>query len=228
MQESSLHAALKNYYTLPGDQQEVPVGGYLIDVLSGDMLIEIQTGNFSAMKSKLPALLEQHPVLLVHPIAVEKWIVRLGENGKTIESRRKSPRRGKAVDVFWEMVRIPHLINHPNFALEVLLVRAEELRRNDGKGSWRRGGWSIADHRLLEVVDRIRFRSADDFRKLLPAGLEQPFTTRQLAKALGIRVNQAGKMVYCLRSMNVLIQTGKLSRSYLYMEILHEEKEQPG
>jgi hypothetical protein len=79
--------------------------------------------------------------------------VRFSENNSLPPVRRKSPRRGKLEDLFLELVRIPHLINHPNLTLEVLLIREEEIRHADGKGSWRRRGVSIIDHRLLEIID---------------------------------------------------------------------------
>ena len=75
-QESSLHAALKEWYADPDDAVEVAVDGYQIDVISGELLVEIQTGNFSAMRVKLRRLLPAHPVRLVYPIAREKWICR--------------------------------------------------------------------------------------------------------------------------------------------------------
>lgn len=216
MQESSLHVALKNYYTREGDRQEAAVDGYFIDVVSGDVLIEIQTGNFTYLKTKLVALLDRHPVLVVHPIPVEKWIVRLPAEGDTPLDRRKSPRRGRLEHIFLELVRIPDLIVHPNFALEILLTREEELRRNDGRGSWRRKGWSIADRRLLEVVDRVPLRSPEDFLAFLPPTLEQPFTSRQLGKSLSLPGYLAGKAAYCLRQMGLIEQTGRRGRSYLY------------
>lgn len=217
MQETSLHAALKDYYTR-GDQdaQEVSVDGYLVDVVSGELLIEIQTGNFSALKEKLPVLLANHPLLLVHPIAQEKWIVRLPEKGQAPLKRRKSPRRGRVEHVFLELVRIPNLIKHPNFSLEVLLTREEELQREDGKGSWRRKGRSIADRRLLEVVQRIRFDSPEDFQPFLPTSLPHMFTSRELGQALGVPRYLAQKAIYCLRTMGLIQREGKRRRSYLY------------
>lgn len=217
MQETSLHAALKDFYTRSEqDAQEVPVDGYLVDVVSGELLIEIQTGNFSALKEKLPVLLENHPLLLVHPIAQEKWIVRLPERGEKPLKRRKSPRRGRVEHVFLELVRIPNLITHPNFSLEVLLTREEELQREDGKGSWRRKRRSIADRRLLEVVQRIRFDSPNDFQAFLPSSLPQAFTSREFGQALGVPRYLAQKAVYCLRTMGVIQIAGKQRRSYLY------------
>ena len=216
MQETTLHSALKDIYAIPGACKEVLVDGFYIDVVQGDLLIEIQTRNFTAIRTKLIALVERHPVRLVHPIAQEKWIVRLPAEGGRSLSRRKSPRRGRLEHIFVELVRIPDLLNHPNFSLEVLLIREEEIRRDDGKGSWRRKGVSITDRRLLDVIDRSLYTSPNDLRNLLPPELEQPFTTRQLAEKLAIPRNLATRMCYCLRSMSILRVAGKQNHFYLY------------
>lgn len=63
--EKSLHADLKQWYALPGDKMEVRVDGYIIDLVRGDLLIEIQTGGFSPLKRKLAHLAQAHPVRLV-------------------------------------------------------------------------------------------------------------------------------------------------------------------
>ena len=216
MQQSSLHAALKDLFTSEDAAQEVAVDGYLIDIYDNGRLIEIQTKNFYALKPKLTALLPSYPVHIVHPIAQEKWIVRFSENNSLPPVRRKCPRRGKLEELFLELVRIPHLINHPNLTLEVLLIREEEIRHADGKGSWRRKGVSIIDHRLLEIIERITFRSSDDFHSFLPDKLPQPFTNRDLAQALTISTSLATRITYCLRAMNILEIHGKQKKSLLY------------
>lgn len=217
LQETSLHADLKRWYTQPGDQVEVRVDGYVVDIVRGELLIEIQTRNFSALKRKLNRLIENHPVRLVYPIPIEKWIVRLAGPENDQESRRRSPKRGQLMHVFEELVRIPGLIASPNFSLEVLFIREEELRQKDGRGSWRRKGWSIFDRRLVEVVDRAVFQTPADFQDLLPPGLPAPFTTRDLARAAGLPLYLARKMAYCLREMDMIHISGKRGHSLLYM-----------
>lgn len=211
--EMSLHAELKRRYAAPGDLIETIVDGFVIDVIHGDELIEVQTGDFGKMKRKLGRLLENHLVRVVYPIPLEKWILKEGK------ARRKSPRRGRIEHVFLELVRFPRLVAHPNFSLEVLLTREEELQVEDGRGSWRRKGWSIADRRLVEVVQAYTFTNPADFRRLLPAALPRPFTTRQLADALGQPRYIAQKMAYCLREMDILATAGKRGHSYLYIEV---------
>src|SRR6185369_9848333 len=110
-----LHASLKQWYAPPGDRFEVPVDGFVIDLVRDDLLIEIQTGNFSAIKSKLNKLAHSHQVRLIYPIVQEKWIVRSGGDGCGT-MRRKSPKRGRMEDLFWELVSIPQLLSNPNFS----------------------------------------------------------------------------------------------------------------
>lgn len=214
--ERSLHSALKNWYARPGDQIEAEVDGFHIDIVRSGVLIEIQTSNFSSQKRKLNMLLENHPVRLVFPIAQEKWIIRFASDGKTRLGRRKSPRMGHILHLFKELVSIPDLIMNPNFSLEVLLIQEEEIRRDDGTGSWRRKGLSIADRCLIEVLSQHLFMTPTDFLSFIPADLIEPYSTKELAERIDQPRWIAQKMAYCLRSMGVLEVVGKNGNSPLY------------
>jgi hypothetical protein len=214
--EKSLHAALKQWYALPDDKLEVPLDSYIIDIVRGDLLIEIQTRNFSAIKRKLLALTERYPVRLVYPIAREKWIIKFPGGGQRKSTRRKSPKRGKVEEVFGELVSIPALIADDNFSLEVLLIQEEESRRHDARRGWRRRGWVTHERRLLDVVGRQIFQTPADLAGLLPSTLTDPFTTADLAEAISQRRRLAQRMAYCLREMSVITQVGRSGRSILY------------
>ena len=167
------------------------------------------------MKRKLAHLLDAHPVRLVHPIAAEKWIVRQTADGEEI-GRRRSPKRGRFFDLFAELVRIPHLLSHANLTLEALLTREEEIRRDDGKGSWRRKGWSIHDRCLLEVAERRAFSTVADYLSLLPPDLPSPFATRDLAASARIPLRLAQRAAYTLRQLDGLTIVGKRANALLY------------
>jgi hypothetical protein len=92
LNERSLHASLKAWYSQPGDRFEVPVDGYVVDIVRDEVLLEIQTGNFSAIKSKLATLVSSHQVRLIYPIAMEKWVVRAPADGAGAGSRICSAR----------------------------------------------------------------------------------------------------------------------------------------
>jgi len=215
LNERPLHASLKAWCAQPGDRLEVPVDGFVIDIVRDDLLVEIQTGGFASIKPKLTSLVRSHQIRLIYPIAQEKWIVRLPENKSGAAARRKSPRQGRIEDVFWEMVRIPQLSSNSNFSLEVLMIREEEVRRHDRGRHWRRRGWVVEERRLLEVVGRKTFEKPADWLTFLPRGFG-PFTASDLAEARGIRLDLAQKMAYTLREAGLVSAIGKRGRARLY------------
>jgi hypothetical protein len=155
-------------------------------------------------------------VHLVHPIAQEKWIIKLDDDGRSHTSRRKSPKRGQVEDIFAELVSFPRLLAHPHFSLEVLMIQEDELRRHDPGRGWRRRGWMTVEHRLLQVVDRWVFETPEDIGRLLPLTLAEPFTTADLAVALSRPRRLAQQMAYCLREMGLLTPVGKRRNAVLY------------
>ena len=215
MTEYSLHSEIKDWYKISGDELEVKVEDFIVDILRGKLLIEIQTRNFSAVKKKLAKLLLNNQVRLVYPIAKLKWIANESITGQFMR-RRKSPKKGKLLDLFFELVHTPSLINDSNFSLEVLLIEEEEVRCNDGKGTWRRRGASVKDRRLMQVFDRVIFEDSRDFLEFLPKELEECFTNRVLALRLGISTKLAQKITYCLRKMRVISIAGKKGNELLF------------
>ncbi|MBW2409423.1 MAG: hypothetical protein JRF72_06455 [Deltaproteobacteria bacterium] len=214
--EKSLHAKLKEWYSQPGDRFEKVIDNFHIDIVRDKFLIEIQTRSFSSIKRKLETLVKKFTVRLVLPIAREKWIVRIARNGTTQLGRRKSPKKGNIFHLFQELVSFPDLIKNRNFSIEVLFTLEEEIRRDDGLGSWRRKGWSIADRCLIEVTGNHIFERPSDFLALIPASVPDPFSTKDLAEITGIPRWLAQKMAYYLRKMRVIESVGKSGNSVLY------------
>ena len=217
--ERSLHAALKRYYAQPGDQFEVAIDGAIIDIVRGDLLIEIQTRSLSAIKRKLERLSSDHVVRLIYPIASEKWIVRTGKTGQTQISRRKSPKHGRIDDVFMELVNIAGLLKHPNLTLEVAMIREEEVwsqAKTHHRMGRRRDGWARQDRRLIDVVEQRVFATPHDYVSLLPANLPEQFTNHELAHAMKRPRYLAERMTYSLRKLDVLETCGKRGRLLLF------------
>ncbi|MBT5138568.1 MAG: hypothetical protein HOM37_05890, partial [Acidimicrobiaceae bacterium] len=104
---------MKADYAEPGDRFEVPLDGFVIDIVRDGSLIEIQTGSFGAMGKKLDHLLPSNQIVVVYPIAVETYLQKPGV------TPRKSPKHGSVYDLFAELVSIPTLVDHPNLSLEV-------------------------------------------------------------------------------------------------------------
>lgn len=219
LRERSLHAALKEWVAKPGDRFEVNLDGYVIDIMRDNLLIEIQTGNFTQIRDKLKALLDEHNVFLIYPLPGVKWIVRQNGEGEII-GRRKSPKQSRVEELFRQAIRMPEVLIHPNLTLQVVMVHMEEYWVDDGQGSWRRKYWSKADQKLVDVVETYLFPNKQSFSSLIPSVLPSPFTNRQLAESLSIRSSLAGKMTYTLRKMGILDHVGKQGNAYLFKRIV--------
>jgi hypothetical protein len=215
MREGPLHAAVKALLAEPGDRLEVPVGRFVIDLVRANgELVEVQTGSFGALGKKLDALLDEHRIRIIHPIAAERRIVRVDEHGQVLGARR-SPKRATAAAVFDELVAFPSLLTHPNLTLELLLLREDHIRRPQpviARGRTRDPG----ERRLVEILDRISLRTPEDVLAALPALPLEPFSTRELAACLGCSRVLAQRTIFCLRSIGLIERAGKRGHAPLH------------
>jgi hypothetical protein len=218
MREGPLHAALKAILAQPGDRLEVPIGRFVIDLVRADgELVEVQTGGFGALGTKLDALLDEHRVRIVHPVAAQRRIIRLDEHGEFVSVRR-SPKGATAVEVFDKLVAFPSLLTHPNLTIEVLLLREDHVRAARPLISRRRTR-DPGERRLVEVLDRAEFRSPSDVLKALPTLPRKPFSTRELASLLGCSMLLAQRTAYCLRMIKIVEPAGRRGRTPLHRRI---------
>jgi len=215
LREGALHAQLKEWYRRPGDELEKSLSGYIVDIVRGELLIEIQTGGFAPLRRKLDLLTREHPVRVVVPVARERRIVRLSSEGEILSARR-SPRHGRVEDVFSRLISIPTLLCRPQLEIEVLLTEEEELRRHQPGRAYRRHGWIVSGRSLAGVADCIRIASPEDAAALLPSALPESFDTAELAETAAITRRLAQQMTYCLRSMGMLEIAGNRRRAHLY------------
>jgi len=215
LREGPLHAAVKALLAQPGDRLEVPVGRFVIDLVRADgELVEVQTGGFGALGGKLDALLDEHRVRVVHPVAAERRVVRLDEHGE-VASVRQSPKRATVVEVFDKLVAFPSLLTHPNLTIEVLLLREDHIRAARPLTSRRRTR-DPGERRLVAVLDRVELHGPNDLLKVLPNLPPEPFSTRELASLLGCSMLLAQRTAYCLRMIKIVEPAGKRGRAPLH------------
>ncbi|NLO04321.1 MAG: hypothetical protein GX131_00690 [candidate division WS1 bacterium] len=220
---SALHEALQRFYAGDDGRVEVEMDGFYADAIRDGVIYEIQTGSFTAIRDKLHALANEHPVVLVHPIARFKWIAKFdGETGEET-SYRRSPKRSQLCEVFNELVYATRLLSRENITLELVVIAECEMWLDDGNGSWRRKGQSIIGHECLAILERHRFEEPADLARLLPEGLPEQFTVADIRECGGIRQRLAGRIAYTLREVGAIEQVGKQGRAYLY----ERAKEQP-
>lgn len=210
LNERTLHRELKELVSESGDEFEVDLDGYVIDIVRGDQLIEIQTGSLGALGKKLDSLLESREITVVVPVAVRAWY------HKPDGSVRKAPVKRTVYDLFGELVSVPTLIDHPNFSIEVVLIEEDTRRVHDPQLRRRRGGYRTVDRSIRSVVERRRLTSADDLMDLVPADLPDVFTTKDLAEGAEISRRLAQQMAYCFRALGVFIAEDRTKAGVKY------------
>jgi hypothetical protein len=215
LNEGALHAQLKEWYRRPRDRVEQRIDGFVVDLVRGALLVEIQTGGFAPLRRKLERLLESHRVRVVAPVPLTRRIVRVSDDGEVLSARR-SPKSGRVEDVFARLVSIPALIAHERFELEVVLTHEEEVRVFRQGRAWRRKGWVIAGRSLVAVESSHLLSSLDDVVALLPGGLPPAFDTAELAAAAACDRRLAQQIAYCLRGAGALTTGEKRGRAAVY------------
>jgi hypothetical protein len=214
--ESELHRSLKFHYSGYGGATETLVGGYVCDGrTSAGEIIEVQIGSFGPLKQKVKLLAESGKVRIIHPIIIQKYIELYDNEGKLIHERT-SPRSGSVWDLFNALIYAPELPLLPNLTLELALVDIVEKRVDDGAGSWRRKGISIAGRYLCAWRKSLVLRTPNDYCVFIPFKRKEPFTVRNLALAAGISVSIARKTVYVLSKMGLIERAGKQGNALVY------------
>ena len=215
LNEKSLHAEIIDHLAKSGDILEADIEGYRIDIQRGDRIIEVQTRNLRSLAAKVLKLAENFQIDIVYPIYKIKYIHRVDKSGETI-SRRKSPKTGKLLHLFEELLYAPHLFSDRNVSLTILMIEADEIWRDDGLGSWRRKHWSIDDRKLIRVVSEHTFPQPVDLLDLLPQVTPSPFTNRDISELLKISPRLAGKITYTLQKLDLVQVVGKQGRAKLF------------
>lgn len=213
--ETSLHSQIKKLYAGSNGIMEACVDGSIIDIVKDDILIEIQTKNFSALGKKIAKLVDNHKIRVVHPIGETKWIITTDKDGKQLR-KRKSPKNGELIDLFDELVSIPKFMNESNFSLEIIMIELNEIRCSDGKGSWRRKGVSIKDRELIKINSSVLFNSKEDFLNFIPENIPENFTCKTFSECSGIQAHKARKALYCMKKMELVRECGKKGNAIIY------------
>jgi hypothetical protein len=217
--ETSLHRELKFYHAVDAESVEVWVDAFRIDAIDAKgALIEIQHASIAALRNKVSQLLSGgHRVRIIKPIVAQKWIETLASREGPIVRRRKSPKRGRAIDVFRELVHFTRVFPQTRLSLELVEVDVLEQRIDRPKHRWKRKAYEIVDQRLLNVGDRVCLASSRDLWKLIGSPkLAQPFDTAELGTAIGEARWFAQQIAYVLNKCGAIEAEGKRGNSILY------------
>ena len=212
--ETSLHRQIKEEFGgEAGGRTEVVVHGFRIDAVSAEgELIEVQSAALGPLRAKLRRLLDDHRIRVIKPVVLRRRVVRRARRDGADLSARLSPKRGAVLDVFDDLLGLRTIFPHRNLTLEVWGVDIDEVRIP--RRRW--PGYAVVDRRLSRVAARTALRRPEELWGLLPGGLAEPFTTRDLADRLERPLAFAQRVAYCLRHAGAARSLGKRGRFELY------------
>ena len=213
--EKLLHATLKNYFAGEEGEQEVPVLGYVADVLGKDGIVEIQTGSFSKIKEKLSVLTDQYPVTLVCPLMRQKTVFWLDPRDGSVSGGRRSPKKGALCHLLCELLPLWELVGKEHFRIVIFYYDGQEYRLADG---WSRDG-KKGSHRVERVpcspVDLYELCTIEDYHLLLPEKCPAVFTAKAFSKFSGLRGRKCSAALKMLLELGIVTRTLE-GRQYVY------------
>ena len=218
--EKTLHAILKDYYAPDKSMQEISVDGYVADIYTGQEIIEIQTANFNKMRAKLNCFLPNYPVAVVYPIARIKYLSWIDEATGECSKPRKSPVKGSVYRAFVELYKIKSILSQENLCLCFPLLEVEEYRLLNGWSQDKKKGSCRYDWIPRALLDEIRLEKPEDYLRLIPENLPEPFTALEFGKAVGEKKQIAGIVLHVLNYLNVLERCENRGRFYTYRRAL--------
>ena len=218
--EKTLHAILKDYYAPDKSMQEISVDGYVADIYTGQEIIEIQTANFNKMRAKLNCFLPNYPVTVVYPIARIKYLSWIDEATGECSKPRKSPVKGSVYRAFVELYKIKSILSQGNLCLCFPLLEVEEYRLLNGWSQDKKKGSCRYDWIPRALLDEIRLEKPEDYLRLIPENLPEPFTALEFGKAVGEKKQIAGIVLHVLNYLNVLERCENRGRFYTYRRAL--------
>ena len=214
--ESSLHAALKEYLEPDRERREVRVGPYIADISNDEGITEIQTRNFATLYKKLEVLLSAEPVTVVYPVAHVKHVYWVDPKTGERTGGRKSPKIGKPCELLRELPALRSLLPSPRLRFRVLLLEIEEYRYKNGWDPEKKRGATRMDRVLVRILDEVRIDGMEDYGRLLPPGLPEGFSSREFGKIAGLSLPIARDALLLLHRLALVDRIGRDRRGYLY------------
>ncbi len=214
--EKTLHAVLKNYYEPHEENHEIKVGRFVADIVGEQGVIEIQTRSFGSLLEKLDNFLEFCDVTVVYPLPALKYVAWLDIDTGEIGEKHKSPKKCRIYDAFKEIIRIKYALDNPRFHLVLCFLEMDEIRYLNGWSENKKRGSSRCDRIPKDIIEEVRFDCVEDYRRFLPDGLPEEFTSAHYAKACRINKQIASNGLNILNYLGLVERVGKKGNSFIY------------
>ena len=217
--EKTLHLALKRYFCDDQNYHEVPVEGFIADIMRDDTIYEIETSGFSGLCPKLSSYLPKYKVNLVIPVIAKKYVSWIDPLTSEISKKHTSPKKENIYDVIFETVRILPYINEKNLTVIAVFLEADEYRMADG---WSRNG-KRGSHRFemipISISDITKLNTDSDYLKCIPRELNDEFTVKDFIKATGTNEMTSRAVIKVLCAREIVKKSGQRGKSFIYTHI---------
>ncbi len=218
--EFKIHASLKYYLQPDMELHEQKRDGYICDAVNDDGIIEIQTAGFKNLRPKLENFLPKGIVTVVYPIVESIMIITKNSESGAV-TRRRSPKKMGAYNVFRELCSISDYVSHPNFRLRMITLSAEEYRiKYPEKRIIRRGKRPRNYEKLQKIPTGISgdvvIASPDEYRMFLPDGLPMQFFSSDVARHGHISPREATALLKFLTDIGIVERIARSKAGYLY------------
>jgi ribosomal protein S25 len=114
------------------------------------------------------------------------------------------------------LVYAPRIPLIEGITIELAMTEETEYRIDDGKGSWRRKGISVANRELHSVRETHVLSQVSDYRRFAPFPPNEDFGVRELAAMADINAALARKTLYVLSRIGVVVETEKKGNAKRY------------
>lgn len=223
-QEKKLHLFMKNYLEPDTTYQEISYANYVADIKRDNEIIEIETGGFSGLRSKLEAYLPDCRVTLVYPIATSRALSWIDPVSGNISPRRKSPKKENVYDLLFQGIYILEYLSHPNLTIAGMCMEIQEYRLLDG-WSWDKKRGSHRYERMpTDLYDIVSLDTLADYAALLPESCQKDFTCAAFCKEIGKSQRMGYAILKVYQALGLVERSGKKGRSVLYSRTTLEEQ----
>ena len=217
--EKGVHSTLKHYYEPDVSCHEIPVGGYVADIVGERGIIEIQSVGFHKLHEKLAAFLEAAEVTVVWPCVVKKRLITVDRETGEVVSVRRSPKMCSRYGLFAELWGLGELLTHPGLSIIIAEIEADEYRpAGQTRRRRRRGALNGVERIPTALVNEIILSCPEDYRRLIPESLPERFTMTQFAEATRIGSLTTSGAIKALLKLGVIAEDGKEGRSRAFVQ----------
>ena len=214
--EKKLHIMLKRYFEEDSVYHEVPVNGYIADILHDGVITEIETSGFTGLKPKLAAYLPDYKVRLVCPLVYVKYLSWIDPDTGEITSRKKSPKKQTAYHALFEMVRILPYVKHENLTILIPYLEVDEYRLLNGWSRDRKKGSERFERIPTDIFGIEELTTDADYAKYIPESCNENFALAEFASAAHVTKRDASGILHVFMERGLLERTGKKGNAYLY------------